>query len=526
MIIFAPPDTETATKGHWECTGSSANPTEGATCSGFGPYVTIIRPNEGDVVSGQVRVEVAVSDADVGGRPIGLFVDKSPAPLLSYFEQLPSTEICDTQAGEDPGCPFVGFAGVLDTTQLSDGVHKLQVLAQRDDAVSPFLSWQELEFEVRNQSMPAQPNIYVVQQWDSQQVPDGGSYTFGERQILALPVVATFLVCNLGGDDLFLFNHSTMVTGDGFSRGFGSPASFVAPQNCSQLKLRFDVDDPGTYTGTVSIVSNDPDDDPYSFTISGTAVGSDTGPELVLREVIDGVETSNEYTNGQLVDLGDTPVTLGVSRVHSIRNFGTEDLTVTSLSVSGDCYFTGWSHDGLVIPPDGGVWFGTAYNCLDVDKPLGAYPGSVTIRSDDTSADPFSLQLRADLVVNPNPRLWVRRVAGGVPGDYVWNGQTVNFPSTPVGDPTSILFEIKNLSSSANLVISNPSTLVSGTCFKQIGTDPATVVPPLSTTTLRVRLHCQTAGSQSGMVTIQSNDPNWPGPGTLQYFVSGTVTSP
>ncbi len=547
-IVTPDPDIKFFTKGleedcaaqggtlsrYWDCPAPFADPAgrgvgaEGASVAGWAPAVTIETPFSGLVVSGLTPVRLVVSEATYGGEILSYWIDDTEVQLIDSFEGSSTFGLCDLQQISDPSCPYVGFGGMLDTTQFSDGIHRLELYVVRNDPNFRLWNYASVEFEIRNNTQPAQPAIVVAEGWAGhERLPKGGgsySYSFGERHISTFPFVAPFLICNLGTADLDLLNHGTMVTGEGFSRVFGSPASFVEPMRCSQLNIRFDVDDLGTYYGTVNIASTDPDDSPYTFAISGTAVGSGNGPQFVLREIENSVATGVEYVNGQTVDLGDAPATIGTKQVMEISNSGDSDLVISQLSVSGDCFWTNWIDDGLVIPPGGGYWFSTTMLCLDPDESLGAYSGTLVVRSNDGAADPFSLQLHADLVANPDPRLWVRRMSGGVPGSYVWNGSTVSFSSTGVGQPTSVLFEIRNLSSSTDLVIANPQSLVTGACFFQIGTPPNAVVAPGASTTFRVRLMCSTPGVKTGTVAIQSNDPVWPGPGTLQFAVSGEVT--
>lgn len=351
--------------------------------------------------------------------------------------------------------------------------------------------------------------------------PAGGGFSFGHRDLTALPLVADFLACNLGAANLELFNHGTMVTGSAFSRNCCGPSGVVAPNRCSTLGVRFDTNITGHHVGQVRINSNDPNDGTYTFSLDGNAVGGATGPQFVLRKVIDGVETGADIPNGTTIDFGDIYHTLGSKRTFSVRNIGDAALDVTSVAVSGDCYWRSMP-PSQPIPPGGAAWFSSTLYCLDEDLPLGVYTGSLTIRQSDSGDDPFSLNLTGEVVANPNPRLWVEQVAAQAP---VFDNATITFPSTAVGVPTSLRFEIENLSHNANLTIANPTSLVSGACFHQIDVPPDSVVPPRSSTFFRVRLHCATPGTFTGTVTIGSNDPSRPGPGNLGFNVVGEVVN-
>lgn len=133
-----------------------------------------------------------------------------------------------------------------------------------------------------------------------------------------------------------------------------------------------------------------------------------------------------------------------------------------------------------------------------------------------------------------------------VPGQRIWagaidtsNGSTydlghVDLPPSqialpvPPGDtyyfsdptPSSVARDedilIRNLGP-GDLVIANPASLVSGSCFQQIGTGPA-VIAGNSSAALHVRLLCPYATIASGTVSIQHNSPGIANPYTVPLF--------
>ncbi len=101
------------------------------------------------------------------------------------------------------------------------------------------------------------------------------------------------------------------------------------------------------------------------------------------------------------------------------------------------------------------------------------------------------------------PEIRVKRTASGIP---VADGGSHDFGSRDVDSlPTSELFDICN-DGTGDLVLSNPTSLVSGSGFTQIGTSPVSPVAPGTCTNFRVRFHVANPGSYSGAVTIQNND--------------------
>lgn len=90
-------------------------------------------------------------------------------------------------------------------------------------------------------------------------------------------------------------------------------------------------------------------------------------------------------------------------------------------------------------------------------------------------------------------------------GTPVPDGGNYDFGTWNVEDlPTSREFNLCN-DGTGELVIDNPTSMVSGTGFSQI-VDPVTPVAPGTCTSFRVRFHVASPGSRTGAVTIQDND--------------------
>ncbi len=113
--------------------------------------------------------------------------------------------------------------------------------------------------------------IRVTQAWDGVTIPDGGSFTFPDTPVASLPISRLFNVCNDGPGDLTVANPTTLVSGTGFSQ-LTTPASTIAPGTCTSVRVRFHVASPGTYTGAITIQSNDGNENPYDIRLSGRAI--------------------------------------------------------------------------------------------------------------------------------------------------------------------------------------------------------------------------------------------------------------
>ena len=342
----------------WRCTtvGTSgddrnlASPSDG----GPGPNIMLVSPFENEIASGMFPIAGAVAHSDLSGETIGIFVDDQPVSLVGFDDGLGVSGFCDTPSGQDPRCPNIGFAGYLDTTSLRNGEHRLQVMAIDYRWPNPRLTWAERPFVVDNSTPPpAEPDIALFRQWDSQPAPDGGQYDFGPRDLGQLPVVATFLVCNLGDGPLTISNLASIVSGDGFTKGTG-PHPPIAAGGCSQLPVRFETATPGSYVGEVVIESNDPDEARYTFSLSGEATGFiDTTPPRVFigrpltNEVISGtfevrgwaIDATLLSTSSLSFEIDGLPISLGGFAYGSYRQGA---CTANADLNSPNCPDVGW----------------------------------------------------------------------------------------------------------------------------------------------------------------------------------------
>ncbi len=92
-----------------------------------GPSTSIESPPDGALVSGTLEIGGWSRDEDQGVTgTLGFWLDGQPVQLTAarYGDSNPGACAGST----DPNCPYVGFSGSLDTRQLSDGFHTLEVV--------------------------------------------------------------------------------------------------------------------------------------------------------------------------------------------------------------------------------------------------------------------------------------------------------------------------------------------------------------------------------------------------------------
>src|ERR1044071_7989416 len=178
------------------------------------------------------------------------------------------------------------------------------------------------------------PEIAVFRNWDDVPVPDGGSFTFPD-EVAGISDSRRFRITNTGTAPLILGNPATLVSGPCFHQ-IETPVTPIAAGASGWFRVRILCNTPGTYTGTVSIQSDDADDNPYDFTVSGTVTpaGPDV-PEIALYYDNPAVADGGSYVFPNSVPTGQA-----ATRTFRIENSGTATLTIANPNslVSGTCF--------------------------------------------------------------------------------------------------------------------------------------------------------------------------------------------
>jgi len=125
----------------------------------------------------------------------------------------------------------------------------------------------------------ALPEIQVLD--GTTHVPNGtGTVNFGATPV-GTSIDKTFTVRNTGMADLTLIEPISVPTGFSVASSFASPT--VAAGDSTTFAVRLDAVAVGTYTGTLQFANNDVDEDPFNFTVSGSATTSGVFLPVILR---------------------------------------------------------------------------------------------------------------------------------------------------------------------------------------------------------------------------------------------------
>ncbi|RIA10065.1 putative secreted protein (Por secretion system target) [Flavobacteriaceae bacterium MAR_2010_72] len=201
------------------------------------------------------------------------------------------------------------------------------------------------------------------------------------------PVTKTFTIQNTGNTALSLTGLSPYVAISGANAADFSvtviPSSSIAASGSTTFNIRFNPASAGVKNATLSIANNDSDENPYDFSIRGTAVTP--SPEIkimggtVLTEIVDG-DTTPDNIDG--TDYGSISVGTTLQRTFTIDNTaGTGALNISSITLSNttDFAITGTAYS-TPVSAGGTTTFSITYTAA-----LGSQTCTVTVNNDDTN---------------------------------------------------------------------------------------------------------------------------------------------
>ena len=420
----------------------------------------------------------------------------------------------------------IGAVGwtALDVVQVSSGTLTVQL-------ASPYEGWvvaDAIQIE-RTGDLPADSqSVLSVASSDGTSLASGDSVNFGTT-FAGGTVDRTFTVTNTGAS---LLSQQNLVVTGGFTvlDGFGS--AFLAAGQSTTFTLQMPANAAGTYSGTVSFASSDPNNSTYQLSLSGsaTAAGYLDNTSANFNGVWAERSSSGYYNSNYTLGSGETEGPYGVPAGTATWTFsglasGLYQVAadyVGASSNSASAPYTlidGSASRGTVevnqqVTPsdfsDAGVAWKTLASALVVNS--GTLTVLLSNQNGQVSADAIRIEKVAD-IANPSAVLAV--VSGS--GAPLGSGDSVGFGATFAGEAIHKTFTVTNLGTS-NLTLGN---LTAPSGFSVLAGFGSLTLWPGQSTTFTLQMVADTAGSFSGDASFTTNDPNNP---TFQLALSGNVT--
>lgn len=284
----------------------------------------------------------------------------------------------------------------------------------------------------------------------------------------------------------------------------------IAPGNSRDFEIRFEPDLAGTKTATFTVETNDADENPYNFTVTGVATGD---PEIEVQG-FDGLSWQNiadadltpdqQVTDFDNVDTGTTS-----DRSYRVRNTGTDVLNITSATSSSTAFtIIGL---GTSVAPGAEDTFTIRF----APVALGTVQSVITLVNNDPTGSESTYTFAVEGTgTGPEISIAGGTVDGGTVTSIVSGDTTplaadgTDFLSVEVGNQRTHYFRITN-SGNAALNISDPE--IGGahpSQFRIESLSGLTNIAAGGTRDFRIVFEPTSAGIKNATFTLTTNDGN------------------
>ncbi|MFT6241159.1 MAG: hypothetical protein ACJAQT_003255 [Akkermansiaceae bacterium] len=268
------------------------------------------------------------------------------------------------------------------------------------------------------------------------------------------------------------------------------PAATLAQNLTTTFTVTFNPSGSGQRDGTISVTSNDADENPFEIKLRGTG----QVPEIeVFVGSTAGTNLTDNATSRTVLDA--TPVNGGTStRNFVIKNSGDADLTGLAVtSNSGD--FTISQQPAATLAADGESTFTVVFN----PSARGTRTGTISIANSDSNEAPFEIRLEG---LGQAPEISIASLGGAISSQG-----TLDFGPHFPGEPEKRTLTITNsgdmnLSGLSGVTIDSPSNEFA------IETSPANSIGALSFDDLVITFTPSSAGPKTATLTIPNDDPD------------------
>lgn len=349
---------------------------------------------------------------------------------------------------------------------------------------------------------------------------------FGSTDVLSGTVVRTFTIQNSGTKTLTLTGTPKVVVGGTNATDFtvtAQPAGTVATAGSTTFQVTFNPSAAGLRTATVSIANDDPDENPYNFTVQGTG----TAPEMnVLGNGANIADGATVPSAGNHTDFGSTDILAGtVVRTFTIENLGTYALTLSGrpkvvISGTNAADFTVTAEPAGTVAAAGSTTFQVTFD----PSAIGQRTATVSIANDDTDENPYNFAIQGAGTVSPEIDVKGNGLSiadGDATPDLA---DHTDFDSVNITSGTiTRTFTIENSGSGDLTLGGTPIVALSGanaTDFT-VTAEPSGTVAAAVSTTFQITFDPSAAGLRMATISIANDDSD---ENPYNFTIQGTGT--
>ena len=328
---------------------------------------------------------------------------------------------------------------------------------------------------------------------------------FGMTAVVSGTIVRTFTIQNSASASANLIVNSISISGPNASDfSYSAPGSSnLAPGASTTFTVTFDPSALGTRNAVVNVNSNDSDESPYDFAVTG--VGSE--PEMDVQgngvSIVDGDSSpsTSDWTN-----FGDAEINFGIiTKTFTVYNTGLSDLTLGAITIGGThaTNFTYTSPLLSTVPPGGSTTFTITFN----PSATGTRSATFSIATNDSNENPYNFSIQG---TGTAPEVNVVGNLITIVNDDMSASVSDNTDFGTVSidaGSTLITYTIQN-TGVGNLQIGSIYFLGANASDFSVQTSPASVVAAGSSTTVTVSFHPTVVGTKIAAIYIENDDSN------------------
>lgn len=289
------------------------------------------------------------------------------------------------------------------------------------------------------------------------------------------------------------------------------------PGDSDTFTLQLDTTSAGAFSGNVSFATSDPNQNPFTFAVSGT-VNAVIPTAPVMTTTL--ARPAGPIDNGNSdVEFGNREVgAKGPTRTFRVFNTGTATLNTGSITLPNGFILIDPLKNSLA--PGEGESFVIQ---MDTSVAPGTYTGLVSIPSDDPNATTFTFRITGAIVsvgTGPIPEITINALQKGQLRGVVDNMSSFDFGSAAQGSKTSKAARTFRVANDGNANLSlGKMTVPQG--FVILSGLPSLLAPG-QTVNLVIALDTSAAaGHKSGQTSFSNNDSN---ENPFNFALTGNIT--
>ncbi len=301
--------------------------------------------------------------------------------------------------------------------------------------------------------------------------------------VQASSITRTFIIENTGTSDLTIDS----ITASGGDFTVSSVIATVAIGAIETFTVTLLGTNTGTFNSIITIVSNDADENPFTFPVTGVITAA-PAPEIAVYEGENNTGTGIINEQVAPIDFGSAVAGDNITRSFSVENTGSGVLTITNITATGSDFSISSAITTVAVSET------QTFTVTLTGTTPGLFNTVISIISDDADESPFTFELIGQInginVIDGEDNN----------GEIIISDQEINVGTTLVNTTIDKVFVIENLS--ANELIINSITS-NNPVFEII--DAPTTIAPGSFDVFTVRLNGEIAGNYTGTLLVSTN---------------------